>query len=42
VVYGAYPSYQSATKAAADLPTNFGKIKPWIRNVGLVHKQMTR
>ena len=42
VVYGAYPSYQSAIKAAADLPTNFGKIKPWIRNVGLVHKQMTR
>jgi TPR repeat protein len=42
VVYGAYPSYEFAIKAAGELPAKFGKIKPWVRNVGLIHEQMTR
>jgi hypothetical protein len=42
VVYGAYPNYKSAQKAAGELPAKFGKIKPWIRKVGVIHKQMKR
>jgi TPR repeat protein len=42
VVYGAYPSYESANKAAGELPAKFGKIKPWTRKVGIIHKQMIR
>ena len=42
VVYGAYPSRESANKAAGELPAEFGKIKPWVRRVETIHKQMIR
>ena len=40
VVYGNFPNYDSAKAAIDDLPAAMGKLKPWIRKIGSVHKQM--
>ncbi len=42
VVYGAYPDYVSAKSAVERLPASLRKLKPWIRKVGSVQKQMLR
>lgn len=42
VVYGAYPSYESAKAAVEQLPDSLRKLKPWIRKVASVQKQMLR
>lgn len=42
VVYGAYPSYETAKAAVDQLPDSLRKLKPWIRKVESVQKQMLR
>ncbi len=42
VVYGAYPSYDLAKAASEQLPPKLRKLKPWIRKVDSVLKQIER
>ena len=38
VIYGLYDSYQKASAAGASLPAVIADVKPWIRNIGAIHK----
>ena len=37
-LFGSYPSYAEANEAIATLPESIRKIKPWIRNFGILHR----
>ena len=37
-IYGSYTTYEEAQKAAAALPGSLSKIKPWVRNFGILQK----
>lgn len=39
-LFGAYPSYAEAKDAITDLPEPIQKIKPWIRNFGILHRMI--
>jgi septal ring-binding cell division protein DamX len=36
-LYGVYSSYNEAEQAVAGLPEDIRRIKPWIRNFGILH-----
>jgi len=42
LVYGAYPSFNAAKEAIADLPVELKKWSPWVRNIRSIHKLMIR
>ena len=35
-LYGVYENYEQAQKAAAELPNRMGRVKPWVRNFGIL------
>jgi TPR repeat protein len=37
-LYGSYPSYAEAQRAAENLPPSLRDVKPWIRNFGILQK----
>ena len=40
VVYGSWGSYGEAKGALAALPAPLAGLQPWVRKVGLIHKEM--